>query len=178
MWSRSRVFASLCAPCPRKSPSRTVGLGAALQRPHRAVVFRVGRESAADGYVGTRNTMYLLRLLGLRCRVKHLKLWSREGVNLGDLFFPLFSKMYSDGIGCSCPHHPRCQILSKPSEIGTSFTLTVQTMTYYSPSRQVSAEARTNWAFQMHIDADEMNTRGKLARGAEEEPSMEKTSRE
>jgi len=90
-----RGFASLCAPSPPKNHSRQrEGLGPALQRPGAAVLLRIGLESVADGYVGAGNTTCLLRLLVLRCSAKYLKLWSREAVNLNDLFFfpslPLF----------------------------------------------------------------------------------------
>lgn len=171
---------------PHQNPSRqTVGLGAALQRPDGAVLFRIGWESVADGYVGTGNMMYLLRLLVLRCSAKYLKLWSRDSLNLFFFLSPSLFFLYLDGIGCLCPHHLHHQILSKPSEIRTSFILTVRlghTASDNGPSTQVSTEARTNLTFGTGVDADEMNTTGRIACsvpgscGGEEEPSMEETA--
>ena len=76
--------------------------------------------------------------------------------------------------------------MSKPTEMRTSFILTVQMGGLWhiasgsGPSRQVST--RTNLTFWTGVDADEMTTREKIACsvpgrcGAEEEPSMEKTA--
>lgn len=84
-----RLLPSVLPP-PRIPSRQTVGLGPALQHPDGAVLFRIGRESVTDGYVGTGNTMCLLRLSVSRCSAKYLKLRSREGVNLrnlSDIFF-------------------------------------------------------------------------------------------
>lgn len=141
-----RVLPSLGAP-PSLPTRQSRALGPAPQHPDGVTGWW---QSGADGRVGTGNRMCLLRLLVLRCSTKYLQLGSREGVNLSDLFFSLpFFFLSFDGIGCPCPHHPHCRILSKVGEISSGVVLTMQTVMCCpggGPSSQGTAAARPGWA--------------------------------